>query len=286
MVGRGLVVTLAVALAFFAGSAQTAGTLTRPRAVAAALKLLEPQREPGLNGRVTVFMTARPVPAGATISEGVTHRRLVVLRKAAWLVWEDLGHIVLFPHASKLLLLDAAGGKSVLLRPLVFFPLVNGKPPAFFGSSAAYLGERGAIYRRALPSSASARNLAGRGTGSDLSGDGLVTAGARNDPAFSNDFKQIEKTADDLKLDKERAEPTEQGIVDAIGKLTKKGKKDIFLFVGGHGYPKSDKYYTDKDGKQQLSQPGSKSPQLILDDKAKGIMPLLQLEADKKEVKP
>jgi hypothetical protein len=266
-----------------------------------ALRVLQPQREPGVSGQVTVFFLRQRLGAGTAISEGVTQRLVTRLSRPAWLFWEDLGHTVLFPHASTLLLVDAGSGKTITLSHLTFFPLVNGKPPVFFRTPGAYFGSAGAIYARSH-GLASVQRLSFSGNASvrhagpklrslaarrDFSSDAIVTVGARTDPVFEQEFKAIEKFGEDLKVPVEKVDLSEKGVreKDAIKKALKKvtdaGKKDVLLFIAGHGQPDHDVYYEDKDGKQVLQAAGSKLPKVILDDRGTSALSLgpITLEA-------
>jgi len=125
-----------------AGSSTAAGP---PRSlVADALHALAPARETGIGGHVTVFALATPLAGGDTVEASFGGVPRLRVHTRSWLFWEDLGHGFLFPHPSLLLLLDAHG-RVLAERPLEAYPLVDGRPPPFAASAAAYLRATGAL---------------------------------------------------------------------------------------------------------------------------------------------
>jgi hypothetical protein len=233
-----------------------------------AIRFLAPRHERGIGGFVTVFALPMPLRSGTVIDAADGGMRRLTVKRRARLFWEDLGHGVLFPHPSILLLLDAKSGAVLAERRMTSFPLIDGRAPPFLRTSKAYLGALDAVYdRRPLKKF----RLAGRSPASvaapDFSADGMVTVGARDDPALQYDFTHVDEYAKDLKLDNVAAEPSAKGLTDAIGKLADQGKTDILIFLGGHGYaaPGEGRSYTDDHG-QQISEPESKAPKILLKD--------------------
>jgi hypothetical protein len=268
---RRLALAAAVGLALvMAGSSPGAGS---PKEL--AIRFLTPAGEPGIGGRVTLFALPSALAPGTTIEAAAGGMSPVTVRKRAWLFWEDLGHGVLFPHPSVLLLLDDTG--AVLAdRPMTSFPLIDGSPASFVASATQYLRGADAIYdRHPLRGLSSATTSLGTTAPSQglaaFPADALVTIGARDDPTFAYDFAKLDEDAKTLNLDNVAAEPSAQGLIDAIAKLAAKQKKDIAIFVGGHGYaaPGEGRTYTDKKG-QQIQEPESKTPKVLLKEDGKG----------------
>jgi hypothetical protein len=131
---RKLATGVAVAIAAFVCAAP-ASAITRQQANQAALAALRPA---SVAGDVILFGLPGPVKAGAVVTELTQGKLLKKPGKAAWLFWEDLDPGAMFEHASVLLLVDDATGKVTLRRTLSFYPLVDGRAPAFLASSAAY----------------------------------------------------------------------------------------------------------------------------------------------------
>jgi hypothetical protein len=243
-----------------------------------ALRTLAPQGEKGLGGRVTVFRDPSALPPGTVISAAAGAMRPITVKVRAWLYWEDFGHGFLFPHPSLILLQDARSGRALSKRTLTSYPLVGGVPAPFVRSAAAYLNASGAVYDRhpltdllgflRQPRASAAANP-------DLSGDGLVTIGQRDDPALTYDFTRVGELAKELKLEHAPAEPNEEGLVAAITKLKDAGKHDILIFLGGHGIAPIGKghSYTDKQGNVS-HEPESAIPQVTLQQQANSALTL------------
>jgi len=94
-----------------------------------------------------------------------------------------------------------------------------------------------------------------------------VTIGARDDPAFSYDFGQIEAVAHDLGLDTVKAQPSADGLAKAIEQLAARGRSDIAIFLGGHGYAAigEGQSYTDAKG-GVITEPEYRNPTINLKD--------------------
>jgi hypothetical protein len=254
-VGAVAALASAAVLLVTSGAPAQAASLSRAEATKLARGILEPGREPGVGARVRVFASHSPLHPGTLVSQPGRGEHKIRVRKAEWLFWEDLGYGLGFPHPSKLLLLDARSGRQVTAQSLTLYPLLDGHVfprPANYGNP----GPR-------IPN-ARLRAVAAR---PDLSNDGIVSIGQRDDIAFRYDFKQLDQLAADLKIEKVNAEPSGEGLRKAIEKLVTLGRKDILLYIGGHGYPEHDEYYIDKDGKRKLKAPGSAKPKLTLDEK-------------------
>ena len=226
----------------------SAGAIQPREATQIALHVLEPKQERGVGAEVHVFATHGALPKGTVIWQAGGGVSKVKLRDPAYLYWEDLGYGQLFPHPSKLLMIDARTGDVAARRNFATYPLIDGKPLRFPRSADAYTNRPLAIAARKP----------------DFSKDGLITVGQREDPAFTFDFNYASGLAKRLGIDEEESEPSGEGLEAAIRGMVEKGKTDIALFIGGHGYPEKDEYYTDKDGKRQLKAPGSDKPKLNL----------------------
>jgi hypothetical protein len=171
------------------------------------------------------------------------------------LFWEDLGHGLLFPHPSKLVLIDAASGRVAGRQNLTLYPLVDGRLPSFLRAARGYRSGAAAV-------------LHGRPSAKpDLSKDGIVSIGQRDDVAFKSDFEAVDQLAKDLGVKKVDAKPSGEGLRAAIEAMAAAGKVDVLLFIGGHGYPEKDQYYVDENGRRQLRAPGSAKPKLTLEEK-------------------
>ncbi len=83
-------------------------------------------------------------------------RRLIVaessrgIGRRAWLFWADLAPAAQFSHPSVLVLVDAATGKVLRLRRLLWEPLIGGKLPPFLTSARAYLDPAYRVFSRAV----------------------------------------------------------------------------------------------------------------------------------------
>lgn len=263
-----IAVAVLATLALGAAATPAAGAISRGEASAIARDVLSPGRERGIGGKVVVFASRIPLRAGAVVSGSYTDRRRIRLRRRAWLVWEDLGHGLLFPHPSKLLLIDARTGRILVKRHMTSFPRVGGRPARFLRSGRAYLRAPDAVYKRV-------RASAGPG---DFKDEGIVVLGPRDDPAFKSDFEPVSKFAEDMKIDIEKPDGGYTELQKAVDSLVKKGKKDIALFLAGHGFPEKDQYYTDEKGQKQLSAPGSAKPKMETDGKLHQTISGTQLE--------
>lgn len=141
---------LVVVAVFMAGlgSAGAADAITRDQAGTIALGVLAPEAE---TGPAVVFALPSALGARAVVTELATKGQLKRPGKAVWLFWEDLEPGAFFQHASRLVLVDDRTGKVVLDRRLGYYPLVNGKAPAFLQSETGYWGETYQLYSNLAP---------------------------------------------------------------------------------------------------------------------------------------
>ena len=255
------------------------GRLAVPAPVAAALRILRPQREKGLDGQVAVFADPRRLPTGTRITEALTLRKVATLTRAGRLFWVDYGHTILTPHASRLLVLDARTLRPLLNKPMVAHPFVNGAPPTFLRTTDAYVRAPDAVYLRLGPNGEPGLvqySPVRRVYHLDFKDDAVVTIGDRHDSQFDTSFKEIEKvfdkdhlniptTAVDLK-DVPKGGTASTLLKQTIANVAKT-KKDIFLFIAGHGYAEHDSFYTDQNGNKIKNDITSKTPQIQLDSK-------------------
>ena len=240
----------------------------RGSAAAKALRALAPQGEKGLGGRVTVFRDPATLAPGSVVTAANGAMPPITVKLRTRLYWEDFAHGFLFPHPSLLLLQDVRSGRVLSERTLTSYPVIGGVPAPFVRSAAAYLGASDAIYdRRPLSDLVGSlgKPRASTAANPDLSDDGLVTVGQRDDPAFSYDFTSVNGLAKDLKLMHAPAEPSEAGLVTAITTLQQANKHDIVILLGGHGYAPigKGKAYTDVHG-DIVKEPESAVPQVTL----------------------
>ena len=177
-------------------------------------------------------------------------------------------------------MLDARTLRPLLSTPLVFHPFVNGAPPPFLRTTDAYVRAPDAVYLRLGPNGEDGLvpcSPIRRLPHLDFSDDAVVTIGDRHDSQFASSFTEIEKlfdkdhlnvptTAVDLKdVPEGRHREHAPQADDRHGR--RKKKKDIFLFVAGHGYAEHDSFYIDQNGNKIVNDIASKTPQIQLDSK-------------------
>jgi hypothetical protein len=127
-----------IALLALLGAAP-AHAISRQKANAIALAALKPKAEAS---PVIVFGLPKAVRAGQVVSELARPGLLKRPGKAAWLFWEDRNPGAMFQHDSVVLLVDSATGKVVRRKSLVYYPLIDGRPPPYLASSAVYNAAR------------------------------------------------------------------------------------------------------------------------------------------------
>jgi hypothetical protein len=112
-----------------------AGAITRQQADQIALKALNPQAE---IGPAVVFGLPKALKPKDIVTELGTAAALKKAGAAAWLYWEDFDPGAMFQHPSRVLVVDDKTGKVKKNANLGFYPLVNGKAPAYLQSDTSY----------------------------------------------------------------------------------------------------------------------------------------------------
>ncbi len=169
-----------------------------------------------------------------------TQKRLAA---GTWLFWMDLAPYAHFEHPSVMVLVGA-NGKVVRKQSLAWWPLVNGKAPAFF-APAAYASSSYRIFAHGVTAGAS-RSAASVDWGgifptrvaSKFPNDCIVVASDEVDPNFAGDLKAIAATATALQIPLERATSAR----DLEAKVTKLAGAspactDVVIYLDAHGYP-------------------------------------------------
>jgi hypothetical protein len=261
---------LALAAATLAAlvAAAPADALTRDRAEQVAMRELDPQRS---KTPVVLFGLREPVEKGALVFEGgagpgsrrrtrsvrrkgyrgtVTRIAEKPLRGDAWLFWLDRMPRGEFQHPSVLLLVDDRTGRVVRERNMTWYPLVDGKRPAFLRTRLGYDGSAYRVFSSERPFQAgrsSSSTVLGRVSLTPppkLAGNCIVTIGDRVDPIFKGDFAAIHQIARTLKLDKRDADTVAE-LERHVEQLVKGGCKDVVIWVAAHGYPALGSNYKD-----------------------------------------
>ena len=239
----------------------SASILTRAQANAIALRVLRPRRRAG---RVVLFGLPSPLAASQSVAiASLGHegdrpetRGLKPVGRRVWLFWEDLAYDARFEHPSRLLLVDAATGRT-LERSLSWFPLVDGRRPPFLKNPRAYASRRFVVYSSVrLGPSRQAAARAPAWTPSALppnafKDDCMIMIGRFSDPFFTPDFEGMANfgAATGLRTwwATVRREPsrTRPPLDQQAGKGTlaenvswlieNENCRDVFIFVDGHG---------------------------------------------------
>ena len=129
---------IALALAATAAVPQAASAdVDRAEARRIALDVLKPEKVKSPPG-VVVFGLPRPLGADQTVNDAGIRRgrnaqtdRVRAIGRRAWLFWADLEYPAKFTHPSRLLLIDAESGRVLRRQSLQWWPLIDGKDPAF-----------------------------------------------------------------------------------------------------------------------------------------------------------
>ena len=127
----------ALATLLLACAAAPAHAVSRKQAAATAIAHFKPAKQ-RFPANTVVFGLPRALRAGSTVvdagpppGKASAARRTRKLSRAAFLFWEDLFYPAKFLHPSRAVLVDAASGKIVRRMRLQWWPLVNGRDPAF-----------------------------------------------------------------------------------------------------------------------------------------------------------
>jgi len=250
-----LLLTLALAALALSGSADA---ITRQQANTIALKTLKPQ---ALKGPTILFGLPKALPPKAVVVEAGSAKITAVpfipkgtaTGKAAWLFWLDQAAYAHFQHPSRLLLIDDGTGKVLRNRALSFYPLVDGKRPAYLSSWKVYGSATYHVFSNLPKGVAAARTpavpLAPVSTravpANAFKDDCLISIGLRDDPLFSGDFGGgIVGWAQSVGLrafkppNGPAGRPAggaqlRSGVRDIV---TNQRCKDVFIFMSGHGY--------------------------------------------------
>lgn len=256
-----------VLLALWLGFAPAADAITRQQAERIALRALKPPKQ-GLGKRFTVSIFGLPKPLGrrAFVLEGgargplkrssppLAVRGVKRLGRPQWLFWRDSMYGARFSHPSVLLLVDHRSGRVTKRRRLLWWPLVNGRKPAFLRSEAGYLSRRFRIYsdldfagrrRTAATPAASALSTpaanASKAPPGAFAEDCLLSLYNRDEAIFERDVKAMEEVARDAGIRTFRVASRAGGVPlgsdlrRATGEVVAKGCKDVVLYISAHG---------------------------------------------------
>lgn len=242
---RRLVVASA-AIWVLAGSPAAHASIRSRQADALAVSILRPARS---QGPTVLFGLPSPVRAGAAVFEAAPGARIRPRRLAhrTWLFWEDQAYQALFEHPSVLLLVDAQTGRVAREASLAWYPLVDGRRPAFLASSAAYHDRRYWVFSRGLPAVTVTRASV-RAHGSarppaailpgELHHDCLIMIGDRQEPILSGSFAAMLQWARGIGLPVYPDQATTVATLKSTVALARtNGCDDVFLFISGHGTP-------------------------------------------------
>ncbi|HWX09068.1 MAG TPA: hypothetical protein VNY33_03740 [Gaiellaceae bacterium] len=257
-------VLLFVALAALA-AAGPAGALTKAQADAAALRVLRPLAAPGstvLFGLPKAIRATQSVAVASGKRQGLLPgAKLRAAGRAVWVYWLDLAYGARFEHPGKIVLVDDATGVATRPRATLWYPLVDGRRPAYLRNPAAYTSKRWRVWANV----GGARRIAAAGQPArvpsvllnaippgSFSKDCLLMYGAYNDPFFTEDFLGMRDFAESVGIrvywsTSTRAAPLADfpGRKDIPGTndfernvdyLTRLGGcTDILLYLDGHG---------------------------------------------------
>jgi hypothetical protein len=179
-----LVVLLALTLAIAAFPAG-ADAMTYKHASRIALRTLAPERA---RTPVVLFGLPHAVSSRSRVFEvarGLAKPRLGRIGRRSYLFWLDQAPGAMFMHPSTLLLVDARSGKIVRREHYLWWPLVNGKRPAFLASGGGYNGSRYRLFESISASGSRVRprvSAAQSGGGGALAGTCMVLVTDSSDP--------------------------------------------------------------------------------------------------------
>ncbi len=266
------VLSALLTLALFFG-AQSADAITRSQADRIAMRVLKPQRLSASDG-VVLLGLPRPLKASDDVNQAKPGKSWVpVLGKREWLFWLDPGYGLQFSHPSTILLIDNRTGRVVTKKKIEWWPLVDGKRPAFFtGEPQRESGadRRYRVYAHLPASRFTAAERASRSNRRRLRGpiahasntyadSCLVMAG--NFGEFPKDFNNIEAYFKGFGVTPYRMPNTEE--LSTFIKNLPSTCKDVIIFLSGHegseggiiAGPKKvrrKKLEIDKDGKHVI----------------------------------
>ena len=212
-------IALAVVLVFAAGVAALAGpadgnAITRAKAEAKVLQLLKVK---GSDQNVIVFGLGKPLRASQSVTMAsasqlgivrpsrAVKRSLPRLGRKVWMFWADYVPYAHFTHPSELILIDDRTGRVIRQELTGWYPLVDGRRPAFLRSPAAYNNERWQVFRRvdqtsSAPSPATSTRVPASILGPPptqtlpaglFDEDCILLVGSHRDPHFAKDFSTM-----------------------------------------------------------------------------------------------
>jgi len=241
----------------------SARTVSRAQATQIALQALHPERSPDS----VVFGLPAPLAGGTTVTDSgpdpADHTRWIrrgpslisvtpdpaPLRHGAWLFWQDQVPGGFFEHPSHLVLVDARSGKVVARRNYNWWPLINGRRPAFLRSLAAYASRR---YRVYVTPGAAADSARGAATASSAhpaaagiqgpasaraagSGSCLITVVDSSLPEFKQSTALVQQQLAPL-FGRNYMTGSTQGLVGALKPAQRSGCTNATIYILAHGY--------------------------------------------------
>jgi hypothetical protein len=257
----GVVLTTLVLAAPAAGAA--ARTVSRAQATQIALRAL--RREPSPDS--VVFGLPAPLAGGTTVTDSgpdpSDHTKWIrrgsalisvtpapgPLRHGAWLFWQDRVPGGFFEHPSHLVLVDMRTGQVIAHRNYNWWPLINGRRPAFLRSLAAYASRRyrvyvtpgaaadaagdGATVSPAHPSTARIQLTASARTAG--SGSCLITVVDSSLPEFKQSTALVQQQLAPL-FGRNYVTGSPQGLVAALDAAQRSGCTNATIYILAHGY--------------------------------------------------
>lgn len=262
-----LLASLGIVLSVHLGLAPPSEAITRQRAEAIALKILKPPaKNAGKRVTVAVFGLRAPLGRKAIVTVGgprpnATGSRVRRTHRArrlgarTWLFWRDSRYGARFSHPSVLLLIDDRTGRVRTRKKLAWWPLVNGRKPAFLRNARNYASKRFLVYSDlqlgkgpAVAAAASTAALApdwataSKAPPGVFAKDCLLTLYNRDDDRFLADVQGMEEVATEAGIRTFRVEarkkwqpPNAADLRRATSEVVAKGCKDVLLYVTAHG---------------------------------------------------